>query len=107
MGGAVGRVPEGATAFAERGMPFLLNAVAGWHDADAGAAHRDWARAVINAAADASTGRAYVNYLGDPDAARSSYGEATYARLLALKQDYDPTNLFRLNQNVDPTRVAA
>ena len=58
---------------------------------------------MIAAAADASTGRAYVNFLGDPDAARSSYGEDTYARLVLLKDQYDPTNVFRLNQNIPPT----
>ncbi len=102
MGGAVARVADGATAFAERSMPFVLNAVTGWHDADAGPAHREWAREVIGAAGDASTGRAYVNFLGDPDAARSSYGEETYARLQALKSEYDPSNVFRLNQNIEP-----
>ena len=103
MGGMVARVEEGATAFAERSMPFLLNAVTGWHDEQAASAHRDWARAAIATAADASTGRAYVNYLGDPDAARTSYGEATYARLVSLKNQYDPTNVFHLNQNIEPT----
>ena len=103
MGGAVGRVGEGATAFAERSMPFVLNAVTGWHDAEAGPVHREWARGVITAAAAASTGRAYVNFLGDPDEARTSYGEDTYARLVALKNQYDPTNVFRLNQNIPPT----
>jgi FAD/FMN-containing dehydrogenase len=104
MGGAIARVPEGATAFAERSMPFVLNAVTGWHDPDeaAGAAHTEWARTVIAAASDASTGRAYVNFLGDTDAGRSSYGDETYARLVALKNEYDPTNVFRLNQNIEP-----
>jgi FAD/FMN-containing dehydrogenase len=103
MGGAVARVADGATAFAERSMPFVLNAVTGWHDPQAGPDHREWARAVVAAAADASTGRAYVNFLGDADAARTSYGEETYARLVALKDRYDPTNVFRLNQNVPPS----
>ena len=102
MGGAVGRVAEGATAFAERSMPFVLNAVTGWQDPNAGAAHRDWARDVIASASDASTGRAYVNFLGDGDAALTSYGEETYARLVTLKDAYDPTNVFRLNQNIEP-----
>ena len=57
---------------------------------------------MIEAADDASTGRAYVNFLGDPNAAASSYGDETYARLVALKNEYDPTNVFRLNQNIDP-----
>ena len=102
MGGAVGRVADDATAFADRSVPFVLNAVTGWHDPAAGPAHREWARSVIDAASDASTGRAYVNFLGDADAARSSYGDATYRRLAGLKNDYDPTNVFRLNQNIEP-----
>ena len=44
MGGAVGRVAEGATAFSERSMPFVLNAVTGWHDPGAGTAHKEWAQ---------------------------------------------------------------
>jgi FAD/FMN-containing dehydrogenase len=106
MGGAVARVGESDTAFSERSMPFVLNAVTGWHDAGEAAAHTQWARDVIAAAADASTGRAYVNFLGDAGAARSSYGAETYARLLALKREYDPTNVFRLNQNIEPDAAA-
>ena len=102
MGGAVARVAEGATAFAERTMPFVPNAVTGSTEDSAAAPHRQWAREVVDAAANASTGRAYVNYLGDTDAARSSYGPETYARLVALKNEYDPSNVFRLNQNVEP-----
>ncbi len=103
MGGAVGRVPEGATAFGER-PPFVLNAVTGWHDPELADAHVAWARAVNEAAAALATGRAYVNFLGDAGAARSAYGPETYARLVALKDEYDPTNVFRLNQNVAPSR---
>jgi FAD/FMN-containing dehydrogenase len=103
MGGAVARVADEATAFGERSMPFLLNAVTGWNEPAAGVEHRDWARAAIVAAAEASTGRAYTNFLGDGGAARASYGEETYERLVALKNAYDPTNVFRLNQNVEPS----
>ena len=106
MGGAVGRVADGATAFSERSMPFLLNAVTASREPSADDAHAEWARAVIAAAAGASTGRAYVNFLGDPDAARGAYGEETYARLVALKNEYDPTNVFRRNQNIEPRPVA-
>jgi FAD/FMN-containing dehydrogenase len=107
MGGAVGRVADAATAFSERSMPFVLNAVTGWHDEGVGAAHTEWARAVIAAASDASTGRAYVNFLGDAAAARTSYAGDTYDRLVLLKDAYDPTNVFRLNQNVQPSAAAA
>ncbi len=83
-------------------MPFVLNAVTAWRDPAAGGAHTEWARAAIAAASDASTGRAYVNFLGDAGAARTAYGEETYARLVSLKNEYDPTNTFRLNHNVEP-----
>jgi len=64
---------------------------------------QEWARAVIAMASDASTGRAYVNFLGDTNAARTSYGDETYARLVSLKERYDSTNVFRPNQNVEPS----
>ena len=104
MGGAVGRVGDDDTAFAERLMPYVLNAVTGWHSSDAAEAeaHAGWARSAIAAAAEASTGRAYVNFLTDAGAARSSYGDEKYERLVALKNEYDPTNVFRLNQNIEP-----
>jgi FAD/FMN-containing dehydrogenase len=102
MGGAMGRVAESASSFGERSMPFVLNAVTGWHDRGGDDAHVEWARKVIASASDASTGRAYTNFLGDRNAARSSYGDETYDRLAELKAEYDPTNVFRLNQNIEP-----
>jgi FAD/FMN-containing dehydrogenase len=106
MGGAVAGVADGDTAFPERSMPYVLNAVTGWQDPDAADAHTAWARAVVAAAAEASTGRAYVNFLGDAEAAASAYGPQTYGRLVELKRQYDPTNVFRLNQNIDPAGAA-
>jgi FAD/FMN-containing dehydrogenase len=103
MGGAVGRVPEDATAFSERSIPFLLNVVTGWQDAEATDAHIAWTRSVVEAASGSSTGRAYVNFLGDAGAGASGYGREGYERLVALKDAYDPTNLFHLNQNVAPS----
>jgi FAD/FMN-containing dehydrogenase len=83
-------------------MPYVLNAVTAWRDPDEAEAHRRWARSVIAAASEATTGRAYVNFLGDAHGAREAYGAETYNRLAALKQRYDPTNVFRRNQNIQP-----
>jgi FAD/FMN-containing dehydrogenase len=103
LGGAFARVDEDHTAFPERSAPFLLNALSTWHDPATADAHIRWARAVIAAASRVATGRSYVNYLGDPDEARSAYGEEKYTKLVALKNKYDPTNVFRLNQNIEPS----
>jgi FAD/FMN-containing dehydrogenase len=103
MGGAVARVGQGDTAFPERSMPFVLNAVTGTPEPASLGAHTEWARSVVAAAEADETGRAYVNFLGDDGVAESAYGEETYRRLVALKDEYDPTNVFRLNQNIEPS----
>ena len=103
MGGAVGRVPAADTAFPDRTMPYVLNAVTGWHDPAQAEAHISWAREVVEAAADASTGLAYVNFLGDSGAGRSSYGEETYARLQALKQNTTRPTCSRATRTSDHT----
>ena len=59
-------------------------------------------RGVVSAAAGSSTGRGYVNFLSDPGEGRGGYDPAAYERLVALKREYDPTNVFRLNQNIAP-----
>jgi FAD/FMN-containing dehydrogenase len=103
MGGAVARVGQADTAFPERSMPYVLNAVTGTPDAALIGAHTEWARAVVAAAKADETGRAYVNFLGDAGGAEDAYGKETYSRLVALKDEYDPTNVFRLNQNIAPS----
>jgi Berberine and berberine like len=53
-----------------------------------------------------STGASYLNFTHEPGRVRDAYGDAKYARLVALKNTYDPANLFRLNQNIRPSRPA-
>jgi FAD/FMN-containing dehydrogenase len=103
MGGAVGRVPDDATAFSGRSAGFTFNINGNTATADGFEDQREWARDYWSALAPFHTG-VYVNFLmeeGD-GRVRQAYGDAKYDRLRALKRRYDPTNVFRLNQNVRP-----
>jgi FAD/FMN-containing dehydrogenase len=102
MGGAVGRIPDGATAFGDRRSPYCFNVVGAWKDPVDDAGNRDWVRAFATALEPFGTGGVYVNFAADPDRVRAAYSDAKYERLRTVKREYDPTNLFRLNQNVVP-----
>ena len=104
LGGAVARVPSDATAFATRDADFILNVVARAPDADGFGPVVDWARTATDGVGTA--GVTYVNFTGEAsaDRVRASYPPATYDRLVAVKDRYDPTNLFRLNQNIPPSQ---
>jgi hypothetical protein len=103
-GGAAGRVGEEETAFPHRQAQYDLVIMAQWADAAESDRHSDWARKTWEAAQPYSSGRVYVNVLGveSEERVRAAYG-ANYDRLVALKNTYDPTNLFRLNQNIKPS----
>jgi FAD/FMN-containing dehydrogenase len=106
LSGAVLRVDNQATAFSHRTRT-NFSALGVWKNAAENATHMSWVREVWNKVQPFSTGGVYVNYLGGPadegsDRIREAYGPEKYARLLTLKQKYDPTNLFRGNQNINP-----
>jgi FAD/FMN-containing dehydrogenase len=106
--GAVNRVSINDTAFNHRGARYNLLIVGIWTDAAAKADNVRWVRELWDAMAPHSSGGVYVNYLGQEadegtERVKSAYGAEKYARLVALKQKYDPTNLFRLNQNIKPS----
>ncbi len=105
LGGAVARVPSEATAFAHRDAPYLLWIVNMWADPAESEQNVAWTRGIWEAMRPFSTGGVYVNALGDEghERVRSAYGAAHYERLVTLKNRYDPTNFFRLNQNIKPT----
>lgn len=107
LGGAVARVPDDATAFGQRGAPYLLNIVARWTDPGTDDAQIAWARDLYAAVEPFSTGGTYVNFLsaGD-DRVAAAYGPDNYERLARLKETWDPTNVFRLNQNIRPAGLA-
>jgi len=107
LGGAIGRVGEDAMAFGHREALCVLNVVTKWHDPRESEKHIAWTRNIEDAMRPFSTGGVYVNFLGEEgeDRVRSAYAPAKYDRLVALKNRYDPTNFFRMNQNIKPSVV--
>lgn len=103
MGGAVTRVGEGETAFNGRHAGFTFNINGNTMTAEGFETERAWARAFWTALAPYHAG-VYVNFLMEEgeERVRQAYGRDKYARLKALKRKYDPTNVFRLNQNIRP-----
>ena len=104
MDGAVTRVPQDATAFPQRAEQYVTWIVAGWPDETGDEANIKWARDFKAAIQPFATGSTYVNAQSDEsvDPMQSGYVPGTYERLTDLKRKYDPTNLFRLNQNIMP-----
>ena len=104
LGGAVSRVGKDATAFNHRDSPYDLVIMSMWSDPEESAKHMRWADELWRAMQPFSSGGVYVNYLGNEgeERVRAAYG-SNYERLVTLKNKYDPTNLFCLNQNIKPT----
>ncbi|MBA3869594.1 MAG: FAD-binding oxidoreductase [Anaerolineae bacterium] len=103
LGGAMARVPAEATAFAHRDRRFMAAIGAVYEDAAETPKHEAWLKSYI-AALPQSEGGVYVNFLAEEGEARirEAYPGTTWDRLAMIKAQYDPTNLFRLNQNIPP-----
>jgi FAD/FMN-containing dehydrogenase len=105
IGQGVARTADDATAFSHRDADYLFHPISLWEDPGDDrrliAANREFCEAMRPYA----TGGAYLNFTPE-DRVRDAYGVAKYERLVALKDTYDPGNLFRLNQNIKPSRQA-
>lgn len=103
LGEGVTRVSREATAYTHRDAAFVLNVHGRWDNAANDTKCISWARDLYQATAQYATGGAYVNFLtpDEQDRVRMAYG-SNYERLVELKKKYDPENLFRLNQNINP-----
>lgn len=103
LGGAMARIPPDATAFAHRKSRIMANIAAVYERPDDHDVHETWVAAFADAIRQTDTG-AYVNFLGSEGQARihAAYPNTTWERLQTIKTRYDPTNLFRLNQNILP-----
>jgi FAD/FMN-containing dehydrogenase len=103
LGGAMARVPNDATAFAHRQSEIMVNVAAIYGSLDEASVHEDWVRDFAAALRQSDDGM-YVNFVGDEgeESVKASYPGETWDRLAAIKRRYDPTNLFRMNQNIPP-----
>ncbi len=104
LGGAMARVDAAATAFAHRQQPLFASILSVWMDGSQDPApQRAWMEELWRKIRDEGSG-AYVNFLESEgnDRTLDAYPDETYARLAAIKQVYDPENLFRRNQNIQP-----
>jgi len=103
LGGAVGRVSPDATAFGRRDMSYVVNLIGLWPEPSQADQNVKWVRNLWQALQPYAGGGVYLNFMDADEQARvpAAYGP-NYARLAAIKAKYDPTNLFRLNQNIQP-----
>ncbi len=110
-GGKMAEVKTEDTAFGRRDMTLVLEFEAIWRDGEDEERCISWVRRMSKEAERFSNGGGYLNIhvLGDDENAlvRASLGEANYERLSAIKRKYDPENVFRINPNIVPARVAA
>jgi FAD/FMN-containing dehydrogenase len=104
-GGAVSRVPEDATAAGNRSAPYMGHPIACWSTPEETDYEMDWVSRFSAALAPARTGGTYLNFepTTTTEDVKAGFGEQKYQRLVALKDEWDPTNLFRSNHNVAPT----
>jgi FAD/FMN-containing dehydrogenase len=103
LGGAMARVPADATAFAHRASRIMVNVAAFYDGPDDKPRREQWVSELVAALHQDDSG-AYVNFLDNegPERVRAAYPGGTWDRLVAIKRRYDPSNLFRLNQNIPP-----
>lgn len=108
IGGATTRPAPASAAYAHRDAQFVMNVHGRWEDPADDKRCVGWARDFFNASAPFASGGVYVNFLtaDEGDRVRTAYGP-NYDRLAQVKRKYDPTNLFRVNQNIQPARELA
>jgi FAD/FMN-containing dehydrogenase len=105
VGQGVAAVADDATAFSHRDAKYMFHPITMWQHAADDERLIAATRAFCDAMRPFATGAAYLNFSPE-DRVRDAYGAEKYARLVALKDHYDPDNVFRLNQNIKPSRAA-
>jgi hypothetical protein len=104
QGGAIAKVPEEATAFAGRHARFWCSIEAAWDEPARDDELIGWVRTTMDVLRPFTAESSYANDTVESgsDVAHSIYGDAKYRRLAALKREWDPENVLRLNHNVPP-----
>jgi FAD/FMN-containing dehydrogenase len=106
IGQGVAAVPDDASAFSHRDANYLFHPISIWQDPADDERLIAANRAFAEAMRPFGTGGAYLNFTPEADRVRDAYGDAKYERLVALKDKYDPDNVFRMNQNIKPSKQA-
>ncbi|MGH9818691.1 MAG: FAD-binding oxidoreductase, partial [Pyrinomonadaceae bacterium] len=108
IGGQVSRVASDATAFSQRDALWACNVHGRWETREEDKTVIAWAREFFEAAAPYATGGVYVNFMPQDEVDRisSAYAPDVWKRLVELKTKWDPTNLFRMNQNISPAKTS-
>lgn len=106
LGGAIARRAAGETAAAHRDAAYVFNIQSAWANAAETKRHVQWTREAWSAMRPFSTGDTYSNFLTADEGADRTWAayRASWERLAAVKARYDPDNLFRVNQNIQPQR---
>ena len=104
LGGASKMPVDLSTSYGHRDAPFVVNIVSTWTDSRENQKHVEWTRGVSSALDKFAIG-GYVNFMGEEgeEGVKAAYGEEKFKRLTALKNKYDPANMFRFNQNIKPS----
>lgn len=104
-GGAIARIDDNSTAFGNRSAPWNIHFLSLWENPADTDRNIEYTRGIAGAMKPWTTGRAYLNFIGDegPGRVEAAFGPERFARLQALKDKWDPHNLFCHNQNIPPT----
>ncbi|WP_227378055.1 FAD-binding oxidoreductase [Haladaptatus halobius] len=103
LGGAVNDRPVEATAYPHRDAEFVMNLHTQWEDPEQDGACIAWARDMHEAMTPYATGGVYANFVPEEVGDQQAAYRENYDRLVEVKNEWDPENLFRLNHNVEPT----
>ena len=105
MGGAISDVGEDETAIGGRHAAYAVHAISMWENPAESETHIAWAHEFMRAMKPFTIPGVSLNFNSDQteEKVKASFGSGKHERLVALKDKYDPMNLFRLNQNIKPT----